>query len=81
MNAHKCNRNVQDLVNSLCTCSLETGYLMLTVSSQCRRYIAFQVDLFNKVEIALPIAGSLSESNILNLFFCGDPLIDNKRTA
>lgn len=54
---------------------------MLTVFSQCRRYIAFEVDLFNKVEIELPIAGSLSESNILNLFFCGDLLIDNKRTA
>ena len=79
MNAHKCNRNVQDLVNPQCASSLETGYLIPTVFSQCHRYKAFQVDLFNKVEIALPTAGSLNESNTLNLFFRGDLLIDNKR--
>ena len=54
---------------------------MLTVFSQCRRYTVFQVDLLNKVEIVLPIAASLSESNKLNLLLCGDLLIDNKTTA
>ena len=57
----------------------ETGYLTLTVFSQCRRYTAFQVDLLNKVEIVLPIAAYLSGSNKLNLLLCGDLLIDNKK--